>query len=526
MQMSSRRWSKHLLGALCLALVLGLLAACSGGSKSSGGSGPSQSPQSSGGAQPSSSAPAEPLKLQFMVPSYADAPDMNNEYWSEWQRRTNTELDVEWVPSGDYNTKFDLVLSSGNLPEIIVATQLTRPTLIKAIKQGAFWDLTDFLGDFSQYPNLKENTYPLVWNFMKVDGRIYGLPRNRPMIDLGIKMRKDWLDKFGLPIPTTMDEFREALKTIVNGDPDGNGIKDTEGLIGHGFLLLDGDFSLLAAFGGLDPYYNEEGGLVKETMTPAYADLVEWLRGLYADGSLPKEFAAIKISQAEELYKTGRAVSYVRNVWRDYQFEQEIKKVQPDAEVITLPPMQGPGGYSVHLSPPTFGAMYISKKVPEEKVKRILDYMEMTTTKEFTDFNYYGIEGVHHTVVDGQPQLTELGVKQVTANANQVFAMAFNNEMKVLNPAAPKAYNDAKLKSVEVFAEVGKLNPFQMINSDTWTNIWPAHESEWQSMVVKAIVGQISMDEYRAYVDNLNNKPEFKQAYKEFAEAYQQFFGS
>src|SRR5690606_36910056 len=130
------------------------------------------------------------------------------------------------------------------------------------------------------------------------------------------------------------------------------------------------------AFGGLDPVYNEEGGLIKETLTPNYADMIEWLRGLYAAGSLPKEFAAIKITQAEELYKTGRAVSYVRNVWRDYQFEQEIKKVQPEAEVITLPPMKGPGGYSVHLSPPTFGAMYISRKVPEEKVKRILDYME------------------------------------------------------------------------------------------------------------------------------------------------------
>src|SRR5690606_264858 len=111
----------------------------------------------------------------------------------------------------------------------------------------------------------------------------YGLPRNRPMIDLGIKMRKDWLDKFGLPIPTTLDEFAHALKTIVNGDPDGNGIKDTEGLIGHGFLLLDGDFTFLAAFGGLDPVYNEEGGLIKETLTPNYADMIEWLRGLYAD---------------------------------------------------------------------------------------------------------------------------------------------------------------------------------------------------------------------------------------------------
>src|SRR3954447_2757572 len=105
---------------------VGLLAGCAGGN---------QPAKQEGGA-------AGPLSMQFLVPSYADSPNMNDEYWSEWQKRTNSKLDVEWVPSGDYDTKFDLVLASGNLPEIIVSTNITRSTLLSAIKQGAFWDLT------------------------------------------------------------------------------------------------------------------------------------------------------------------------------------------------------------------------------------------------------------------------------------------------------------------------------------------------------------------------------------------------
>jgi putative aldouronate transport system substrate-binding protein len=119
-----------------------------------------------------------------------------------------------------------------------------------------------------------------------------------------------------------------------------------------------------------------------------------------------------------------------------------------------------------------------------------------------------------------------LGKKEVTTNANQVFSLAYNNKMKVFNPAAPKAYNDAKLKEVEQYSKVGKVNPFQIIASDTWTKTWPKYEKEWQSMVTKAIVGQISMDEYKSYVDKLNNMPEFKQAYKEFAKAYKEYFGN
>ncbi|TBL80126.1 extracellular solute-binding protein [Paenibacillus thalictri] len=502
--------------SMLLAVSMGLAAGCGSGGK-----------DANSGASAGKDAAAGPvLKVQFMVPSYADVPDMNNEYWSKFQKESKSQLDVEWIPSGDYDTKFDLVLASGNIPEVIVANNITRPTLQNAVKQGAFWDLTPFLGDFSKYPNLKNNSYKDVWNYMKTDGKIYGVPRNRPQIDVSIKMRKDWLDKFKLPMPTTLDEYTAALKTIVNGDPDGNGKKDTVGLIGQGFLLADGDGSFLAAFGGLDPIYDKEGGLINKQLTPNYTSMVDYFRGLYTDGILSKDFSLIKQTQAEEMFNTGRAASYARNIWRDYSFEQEIKKVQPEAQVISLPPMKGPGGLSIQLSTPFSGAFYISKKVPEQKVKQILDFFERTTTMEQTDYNYYGIEGVHYQLADGQQQLTDLGKKQVTANGTgAIFPLAYNNKMKVLNPAAPKAYNDAKMKSVEEYAKVGKFDPFSIINSNAWIASWPKYSTEWQSMVIKAIVGQISMDEYKAYVDKINNSPDFKKAYQEFAADYKEKFG-
>ncbi|MDF2959046.1 MAG: extracellular solute-binding protein family 1 [Paenibacillus sp.] len=497
---------------LLLVLSMGVTAGCSGGNQ-----------QTQAG---SATEPATDLKVKFMVPSYADIPDMNDEYWTKFQKDTKIQLDIDWIPSGDYDTKFDLVLASGNIPEVIVANSITRPTLQNAVKQGAFWDLSPFLGDFSKYPNLKNNSYKEVWNYMRSEGGIYGVPRNRPQIDLSIKMRKDWLDKLNLPVPQTLDEYAAALKTIVNSDPDGNGKKDTVGLIGQGFILADGDGSFLSAFGGLDAVYDKDGGLVNKLLTPNYTSMVAYFRQLYTEGILAKDFSAIKQTQAEEMYTTGRAASYARNIWRDYTFEQGIKKVQPGAEVISLPPMKGPGGVSIQLAIPFSGAFYISKKVPEEKVKQILDFFERTTTMEQTDYNYYGIEGIDYTMVDGQQQLTELGKKQVTANGTgAIFPLAYNNKMKVINPAAPKAYNDAKSKSVEEYSKVGKFDFFSIINSNTWTSVWPKYTSEWQSMVVKAIVGQISMDEYKAYVDKLNSSDDFKKAYQEFNKDYKEKFG-
>lgn len=506
-------------------LIAALLAGCSSGGSPAAQEEAGANAPAPGGAAEKPQAPAEPLKLQMMVPSYAEVPNMNDEFWSEYQKRTNTKLDIQWVPSGDYDTKFDLILASGNLPEIVVGNSLSKPTLMNAVKNGAFWDLTPFLGDFSSYPNLKAHAAPKAWDFLKVDGKYYGVPRNRTQIDPSLKIRKDWLDKLNLPVPQTLDEYTAALKQIVDSDPAGNGKNATIGLINEGFLLASADRPILAAFGGFDPSYDSEGGMIHKFLTPSYTDLVDWTRQQYRDGVISKEFLSIKNTQAEQLFTTGRVASYLRNIWRDYSFEQEIRKVQPDAEVISLPPLQGPKGYAIWLQPGTLGAFYISKQVPEAKVKQILDYFESTMNDEYQELVYFGVEGVHYQLVDGSKQLTDLGKKQITANVQQPLPLMFNDWAKVVNPAAPKAYNDAKLQEVQVYAEKGKFDPFDVIFSTAWTSVWPKYENEWKSTVAKAVMGEISMDDYKAYIAKLNSMPEFKQAYREFAQKYKEYYG-
>lgn len=127
-------------------------------------------------------------------------------------KRTNTKLDIEWVPDGDLNTKLDLLLASADLPEVLAAPSAVRPTLLNAVRSGAFWDLTPFLGDLSEYPNLKNNLAKDALKYLTVDGKIYAVPRSRSRIDPGIKIRKDWLDKLSIPVPKTLDEYAAALK--------------------------------------------------------------------------------------------------------------------------------------------------------------------------------------------------------------------------------------------------------------------------------------------------------------------------
>jgi putative aldouronate transport system substrate-binding protein len=458
------------------------------------------------------------LPIQMVAGLYNEAPDMNNAFWSELQKRLNIKLDVNWIPSGDFDTKLDLILSSGSLPEIVAyPNQTLSASMISAIKNGAFWDLTPLLGDLSAYPNLKNNLPPNALKYLSLNGKIYSLPRTRSRIDESLNIRKDWLDKLNIPVPTTLDEYRSALKKIVDSDPSGKG---TFGIIGNGTIVNDGDGTFEAAFGAYKPNYDGDGGMIWHQLTNPYSDMVDYFRQLYQDGSLAKEFSTMKVAQAQEIVSAGRTATYVRSVKWLYGFETAAKKVQPDAQIMALPPLKGPGGYNVELSTAVNGGFYISKKVPEDKVKRILKYLDSSASKEMTDFAYNGVEGVHYQVANGQKAPTSLAKKEINTTSLGASVLALTEWGKVDDPGAPKEYNDKKHQEVAEYEKVGVINPFIVMYSSAWSDIWPKYSSDWQSMVTKAIAGKISMDEYKAYVSKLNNMPEFKKAYKEFADAY------
>ncbi|MHA6482699.1 extracellular solute-binding protein [Paenibacillus sp. strain BS8-2] len=493
-------------------VAFSMLAGCGAGNDSN-------SPGANAGSNAGNAGGSEPLSIEIFAGLYNEVPDMKDDFWSEWEKQTNTKLDIEWVPSGDLNNKLDLLLASGNLPEVVAYSNSMRPTLVSAVKNGAFWDLTPFLGDLSEYPNLKNNLAEDALKYLSVDGKVYAVPRSRSRVDGGIKIRKDWLDKLNIPVPKTFDEYEAALKKIVESDMDGNGKNDTVGLL----YINNPTESFTAGFGALDPTYNAEGGLMNPGLTPQYADMVEWFRKLYAEGLMSKEYAVMKESQAEELFKTNRAASYGRPIWWDNEWEGAMKKSgQENAQILNLH-LTGPGGDAVGLETGVAGGFYISKKVPEAKVKQILAYFDKTASQEMTDLAYYGLPDIHHTVVDGQKVLTEQGVKEVNTTSKGAGVLAYAKWGKVTSASGSKAYNDAKIKEVEKFDEIGKVNPYRIISSDEWIAIWPKYETEYLSMVTKAIVGQISMDDFKAYVDKLNNLPEMKAAYLAMAEQYKQF---
>ena len=462
-----------------------------------------------------------PLRIKGMANMYTQIPEKAGAFWATMEKEFNVDYTVDWVPAdSSYDQKQDLMLASGDLPDIMMVKMVTRPSVLRAISAGAFWDITDELGDFSRYPNFKQYTTPEAWQLSRVKGRNYIIPRTRGHIENAMWIRGDWLDKLGIKAPASTDEFAAAVTAMAKADLDGNGRVDTIGVLPNASYFS-------AGFGTKEPTRNAEGGIVYASLTPGYADYVEYMRKLFAAGAVAREFPLMRGSmKEEELFRTNRMATLHRQPWHKYRVEVELAKVQPGASVTLLPYIKGPAGYSHFYDIGYAGGMIISKKVEEARMKRILAFFNATAHQKYYNFVNYGIEGVHWTLQGGAPVLTEQGKKEVTASFNAPFIYATAEFAKVDSPMAPVSYNLKTREEMKPIYAIGKIDMFHVIQSPAFAVAWSKVAAEFDSMEAKAISGTVTMEEFRAFQKKFVENPDFKAAFKEFAQSHKDFFGS
>ncbi len=95
-------------------------------------------------------------------------------------------------------------------------------------------------------------------------------------------IRKDWLAKLGLKEPKTVEDLYTVAKAFTEQDPDGNGKKDTYGLIipkwpgGYGSAS---PYDVIETwFGAPNGWGERDGKLVPGFDTPEFLTANRWLR--------------------------------------------------------------------------------------------------------------------------------------------------------------------------------------------------------------------------------------------------------
>ncbi|NRF92468.1 extracellular solute-binding protein [Paenibacillus frigoriresistens] len=150
----------------------------------------------------------------------------NNPVIAEVEKLANVKLSIEAPPINNYVDKLQVLMASGDLPDLVYNWGGADANMETWAKNGLLAPLDDKI---AKYPNLMKNITKEMWDGVKSvnDGKTYIIPRANVVNHWGYMINQQWLDKLNLKAPTTLDEFTNVCKAFTKNDPDGNGKPDT-----------------------------------------------------------------------------------------------------------------------------------------------------------------------------------------------------------------------------------------------------------------------------------------------------------
>ena len=237
----------------------------------------------------------------------------------ETERISNAELDITWVPYNVYNEKLNVTMTSGEMPQVIMVENPFTTSILNGIKSGMFWELDPYLDEF---PNLRTFDEQVMSN-LSIEGKMYVIPRPRPLVRNGLIIREDWLKKLNLEIPVTIDELYNVLVAFRDRDPDENGVADT-----YGMMFYEGTIppDIFAWHNAPNNWKVEDGKFVKDLETEEYRNGLKFVKKLYQEDLINKDFPVVVRNEArKDLYnnKVGASYEALDAVVPYYYFQME-----------------------------------------------------------------------------------------------------------------------------------------------------------------------------------------------------------
>jgi putative aldouronate transport system substrate-binding protein len=257
---------------------------------------------------------AEPITIRaFLCPTSMVRDYKDNEFTRWVEELTNITLEFDIPPMAEAQQKLNLMLASGDLPEVIIGCNIRLDQMQILAEQGLVLALDEYIDEYSTEFIKVYSEYPQVKDLITLlDGKVYGLPHVNDCYHCSMSQKmwvyKPWLDALGLEIPTTTDEFYEMLKAFKEQDPNGNGIADEIPLSGtrevNGGWRSPIDSFIMNSFvyndrvtsngagTGAGGHLMLEDGVVKVSFTePGWQEGLRYLNKLYSEGLIdPQAF--------------------------------------------------------------------------------------------------------------------------------------------------------------------------------------------------------------------------------------------
>ena len=219
--------------------------------------------------------------------------------WNELATRTGVSLDFTVVNPDTESEKFNLMVASNDLSDIISnATTLYTNGGEAAVADEILIDHLPYLTEelTPQICKLMEAYPDAVPEALTESGWLAGMPQLSMQTEttqtFGPMIRKDWLDELGLDVPETYDELHDVLKAFKEkkGADAALVLNYAATGINNGLVQGYGINGLVADAAMSEPYYQVDDTVMYGPIQPEFKEYLTMVHDWYEEGLIWQDF--------------------------------------------------------------------------------------------------------------------------------------------------------------------------------------------------------------------------------------------
>ena len=321
---------------------------------------------------------------------------------------TGCSIDFNMLGEATAEEKTNIMLASGDMTDFYTGLGSYGNNLTGAIHDGILFDMAPMLEEYApDYKALLDNDAELAASATNPDGTISKfVSQAADVVEKGILIRQDWLDKLGLEAPTN----REALEDILHQFQSEMGASMPI-LMNFGLETgLSGSFNVsYAGMRSMDYQLTEPNGkeVVACFASENFIEYLVYLNHLYNDGLITDDFMSTgrEYGNWESSYYSGKC-----GVWSDgFRELDPANRSNADDPNYMVSPI-ALTDYDCHVAERSTASMngMLFLTTACEKPELAMEMINYCYTTDGRHNGLYGMEGEGYTLTDdGKVQLTE-----------------------------------------------------------------------------------------------------------------------
>lgn len=465
----------------------------------------------------------------FTTGTFTEDVITNNPAYKKIFEDTNVELDFIVPASGEEESQFNLMIASGNYPDIIIGSgSVTYPGgFDQAIDDGCFVDLTPYAEEFmpNYYSQITANDQirkeaTTLSNRIPCAFYLYDPEYdNKELQWWGQAIRKDILDELGLSVPETVEEWETVLLAM----------KEAGVQVPYSMINCTGmDQALLAAFGickapidwmnNINFYAKEDGTITYGAIEEGYKDYLTMMNRWYKEGLLDPEFMTRSWRSVSDtiyaMYGSGEIGSVYSLDGILPTMVAALASENEKGETVAVPVPKRADGSTAKVS---VGKLYagggtywaISSNCKDvELAAKFLDYL---CSEDGIIVTNYGVEGISYTMEDGTPTYTDTVLNAETGSSdgwrlNSALALCIVGQEKVRNPqfkdATIQEWDRVWTESVEQYSTVFSLTSDEELEASSIMNDISTYVQE---QTIKCIIDDAALAAWDSTVEEIHS---------------------